>query len=84
MLEASKKLVEVVDEVFNEVVKNNLSITNIETIDAKDLKQMQLVIKLMKATNELIIKEAETLDKIETKMDQIKIKLDLLSLKQES
>ena len=84
MLEASKKLVEVVNEVVDEVMKESFSVSDIANMDTETLKHMQLLAKLLNATNTIITEQAKTLDSIENKIDQVRIKLDLLEMNQRS
>ena len=81
MKEAAKNLIESMDELMNRLMKETVSGETLKYMSADDLSGIQQCFKVIDALKELLLAEADKLDRIEDKLDRL---LEIESRKTES
>lgn len=81
MKEAVKKLIESTDELMNKLVKETVNSDTLKNMSADDLSEIKQCFKVIDASEEILLAEADKLDQIEDKLDKL---LEIESRKIES
>lgn len=67
MLETTKKLYEELNELLEQVVKN----VNVRYMSEDDLKTIQITMKIVETSKDLMVKEANMMDDMNNKINMI-------------
>ena len=71
MKEAAKNFIEVVDELINRLMKETVNRDTLKNMSADDLSGIKQCFKVIDISKELLLAEADKLDRIEDKLDRL-------------
>ena len=71
MKEAAKNLIESMDELMNKLMKETVNGETLKYMSADDLSGIQQCFKVIDTSKELLLAEADKLDRIEDKLDKL-------------
>ena len=71
MKEAAKNFIEVVDELINRLMKETVNRDTLKNMSADDLSVIKQCFKVIDISKELLLAEADKLDRIEDKLDRL-------------
>lgn len=76
MLVTTKKFVDAINEMKALAINSMFDEDMVKNMNEKDLEAMQLTLKIVDTTSELLIKEAEMMEEISKKLDNVLEKLE--------
>ena len=71
MKEAAKNFIEEVDELMNRLMKETVNRDTLKNMSADDLSGIRQCFKVIDTSKELLLAEADQLDRIEDKLDRL-------------